>query len=108
MTREISPTPASPCSTYIRPQVMSLNRYGFRGKKIVRTRDIMKTPVRITDRPHKIMTPWKSLFSGGYLANLCGGGAGIPKNRRTLFQASSRSIRSGQIDQKSSQNEIGR
>src|SRR6202034_623221 len=105
MTSEIIPAPANPCSTYIRPQVMSLNRYGFRGKKIVRTRDIMKTPVRITDRPHKIMTPWKSLFSSGYLANFRGGGAGIPRNRRTLFQASSRSIRSGQMDQKSSQKE---
>src|SRR4029077_7248879 len=105
MIRAISPTPASPCSTYISPQVISLNRYGFRGKKIVRTRDIMTTPVRITDRPHKIMTPWKSLFSRGYLANLRGGGAGIPKKRRTLFQASSRSILSGQIDQKSSQRE---
>src|ERR1700722_4202310 len=103
MTSAISPTPANPCSTYIKPQVMSVNRYGFRGKKIVRTRDIMKTPVRITDRPHKMMTPWKSLFSRGYLANFRGGGAGIPKKRRTLFQASSRSIRSGQIDQKSSQ-----
>src|ERR1700721_3472920 len=105
MTRAIRPTPANPCSTYIRPHVISLNRYGFRGKKIVRTRDIMKTPVRITDRPHKIMTPWKSLFSRGYLANFRGGGAGIPRNRRTLFQASPGSIRSGQIDQKSSQKE---
>src|ERR1035437_1094809 len=105
MTSAISPTPANPCSTYIRPQVMSLNRYGFRGKKIVRTRDIMKTPVRITDRPHNIMTPWKSLFSRGYLANFRGGGAGIPRNRRILFQASSRSTLSGQIEQKSSQKE---
>src|SRR5271168_273606 len=105
MTSAINPTPANPCSTYIRPQVMSLNRYGFRVKKIVRTRDIMKTPVRITDRPHKIMTPWKSLFSKGYLANFRGGGASIPKKRRTLLTASSRSILSGQIDQKSNQKE---
>src|ERR1700685_4079345 len=105
MTSAISPTPARPCSTYIKPQVMSPNRYGFRGNKIVRTRDIMKTPVRITDRPHKMMTPWKSLFSSGYLANFRGGGAGIPKKRRTLFQASSRSVLVGHIDQKSREKE---
>src|SRR5208282_2819381 len=105
MTSAISPTPASPCSTYIRPQVMSLNRYGFRGKKIVRTRNIMNTPVRITDKPHKMITPWKSLFSSGYLANFRGGGADIPKNRRTRFHASSTSVLSGQMDQKSSQKE---
>src|ERR1700691_6667585 len=103
MTSAISPTPANPCSTYIRPQVISLNRYGFRGKKMVRTRDIMKTPVRITDRPHKMMTPWKSLFSSGYFANFRGGGADIPKNRRTLLWASCTSVLSGQIDQKSNQ-----
>src|SRR6202022_1183505 len=105
MPIEIGPPPASPCSTYIRPQVMSPKRYGFRGKKIVRTRDIMKTPVTITDRPHKMMTPWKSLFSRGYLANFRGGGADTPTNRRTLFHASSTSVLSGQIAQKSSQKE---
>src|ERR1700694_3906447 len=105
MTSAISPTPANPCRTYIRPQVMSPNRYGFRGKKIVRTRDIMKMPVTITDRPHKMMTPWKSLFSRGYLVDFRGGGADIPTNRRTLFHASSTSVLSGQIAQKSSQKE---
>src|SRR5208282_515463 len=105
MTSAINPTPAKPCSTYIMPHVMSLKRYGFRGKKMVRTRDIMKTPVKITDKPQRMITPWKSLFSRGYFANLRGGGAGIPKKRRTLFDASCRSVRSGQIDQKSNQKE---
>src|ERR1700685_1494764 len=105
MTSAISPTPARPCSTYIKPQVRPPNRYGFRGNKIVRTRDIMKTPVRITDRPHKMMTPWKSLFSSGYLANLRGAGADNPTNRQPLREASSTSVLSGQIDQKSSQKE---
>ena len=72
---------------------------------MVRTRNIMKTPVTITDRPHRMMTPWKSLFSSGYLANFRGGGADFPKNRRTLLHASSTSVLSGQIDQKSSQKE---
>src|ERR1700678_1485653 len=105
MTSAISPTPANPCSTYIRPQVISLNRYGLRGKNMVRPRDIMKTPVRITDKPHKIITPWKCLFSSGYLANFRGGGEGIRKNRRPLFPAASAPDRSGQIAQKSSQKE---
>src|SRR5271168_4652819 len=99
----ISPTPARPCSTYIIPQVVSLNRYGLRGKKIVRTRDIMKTPVTIADRPAAMMAAWYSLFSSGYLANLRGGGAGRHRNRRILLRASVMSILSGQMDQKSSQ-----
>ena len=53
----INPTPASPCSTYIKPQVMSPNRYGFLGKNAVRTRNIMNTPVRITARPVSTITP---------------------------------------------------
>ena len=47
MTSAISPTPARPCNTYIIPHVISLKRYGLRGKKIVRTRDIMNRPVTI-------------------------------------------------------------
>ncbi len=57
MTRVMRPTPASPCRTYIKPQVMSLNKYGLRGKKMVRTRDIMNTPVTITDNPVTTMAP---------------------------------------------------
>src|SRR5271167_4326777 len=103
MINAISPTPASPCSTYIMPQVISLNRYGLRGKKIVRTRDIMNTPVTIAERPAAMMAAWYNLFSSGYLANLRGGGAGRPMNRRILLRASVISILSGQMDQKSSQ-----
>ena len=40
------------------PQVMSLNRYGLRGKTIVRTRNIMNTPVTIEDRPAAMIAPW--------------------------------------------------
>src|SRR6266498_2137413 len=105
MINIINPTPASPWSTYIIPQVMSLNRYGLRGKKIVRTRNIMKTPVTIADRPAAMMAAWYILFSGGYFANLFGGGAGLPRNRCVLLHASRRSILSGQIDQKSRKNE---
>src|SRR5271155_912568 len=105
MISAINPTPASPCSTYVIPQVMSLKRYGLRGKKIVRTRDIMNTPVTIAERPAAMMAAWYSLFSSGYLANLRGGGAGRPRNRRILLRASVMSILSGQIDQKSSQKE---
>src|SRR5271167_112075 len=101
MINAISPTPASPCRTYIMPQVMSLNRYGLRGKKIVRTRNIINTPVTIEDIPAAMIAPWYSLFSRGYLANLSGGGAGFPTNRRILLHASRRSFLSGHIDQKS-------
>src|SRR5260370_38587765 len=101
MIKAISPTPASPCSTYIMPQLMSLNRYGLRGKKIVRTRNIINTPVTIEDRPAARIAPWQSLFSKGYLANLSGGGADFPTNRSILLDVSRRSILSGQIDQKS-------
>ena len=54
----INPTPARPCSTYIMPHVMSPKRYGLRGKKMVRTRNIMNTPVTIAERPAAMMAPW--------------------------------------------------
>src|SRR5580692_10896994 len=103
MTNAIRLTPARPCSTYIIPQVISLNRYGLRGKKIVRTRDIMRTPVTIADRPAAMMAAWYSLFSSGYFANFRGGGAGHPMNRRIRLRAWVMSILAGQRDQKSSQ-----
>jgi len=45
------------------------------------------------------------LFSRGYLANLSGGGADLPRKRSVLLYASRRSILSGQIDQKSMKKE---
>src|ERR1700719_5043372 len=104
ITSAISPTPARPCSTYIRPQVMSPNRYGLRGKVEVRTRNIMNAPVSVTDSPASTMMKWYSLFSIGYFANLRGAGADSPKARRHLLRASSISVLSGHMDQGCHQN----
>src|ERR1700678_1593946 len=85
------------------PQVMSLNRYGFRVKNGGRTRFMMKTPVKLTDRPASTMIRWYILFSIGYFANFRGAGAALPVARSQRLLPSSMSILSGQMDQKSIQ-----
>src|SRR4030095_13927167 len=87
MTSAIKPTPARPCSTYIHPHVTSAKRYGLRVKKIVRTRNIMKTPVAITESPAAMIAPWNPLFSNGYFANRRGAGTAWPKHRRRRLVA---------------------
>ena len=37
---------------------MSLNKYGLRGKKMVRTRNIINTPVPMADKPVAMIAPW--------------------------------------------------
>src|ERR1035437_325286 len=103
MISAINPTPANPCRTYIRPQVISPKTYGFRMKNGVLTRFIMNTPVIVTDKPAKTMMAWYILFSIGYFANFRGAGAFLPVARSQRLLASSMSIESGQMDQKSSQ-----
>ena len=67
----------------------------------VRTRNIINTPVNITESPARTMMVWYILFSSGYLAKRRGAGALFPVARRHLLEASSMSILSGQMDQKS-------
>ena len=51
ITRPTRPTPAKPCVTYVKPHVVSRNRYGLRTKNGVRTRTSMNRPVPITAKP---------------------------------------------------------
>src|SRR5687768_2091640 len=95
--------PDRPCSTYMTPQVPSVNMYGLRSNNGLRTRTIMNRPVGTTASADSTMAVWYILLSHGYFADLRGGAALPPIARLNRVIASFRSSRFSQIDQKSSQ-----
>src|SRR5688572_4968050 len=82
------PMPDRPCSTYMKPQVASLNMYGLRAKIGLRTRTIMKSPVGTTASADRTMAVWYILLSQGYFAALRGAGALPPIARLKRVVAS--------------------